>query len=159
MAKGSPKQSNELRKQAKAKIHSLENIEALEFVARLPHDWLPEQVTTIANQDGVESEPARFVICFDHLNNRECKFDGFNAGKASGLVHNLKRITDCEIRSKGALIRDKLERTTTYESLYNGLTPDVDLFEIAFSGDGRIFFFHVAEKLHIVSIEDTHRNT
>lgn len=156
MAKGSPKQNNDLRKKATARLHHL-GLEALKYIAGLPQDWIPEEVSTISKQESDDPEGKTFVISFDYLKQSECKLGGFNPGKASALVHCLKKITDCEVRRKAEIVRDKIDRNAPYASLFNGLTPDVDLFEIQFADDGRIFFFHVAEKFFIISIEDTHR--
>ena len=158
MAKGSQKQNNLLRQKAKSKIHSLERPEALEYIATLPNDWLPESVATIPKESSEDSETKKFMICFNHMEDAECKFGSFNPGKTKALLHTFKRVSDCQVRSRGSLVRDKIQNNPPYSSLFLKLTPDVDLYEIQFADTGRVFFFHVAEKFNVVSIEDTHRN-
>ncbi len=157
MAKGSQTQKNEALSKIKKKIHSFEHIEALEFIAKLPVNWIPPEVANVPQNK--DNEIKKFLLCFDHLNERECKLDSFNPSRARALIQTLKQITDCEVRHRHTIIRDKINNVPgPYLSLFSNLTPDVSLFEIEFSGSGRIFFFDFMEKINIVSIEDTHRN-
>ncbi|MEK7567431.1 MAG: hypothetical protein AAB513_00735 [Patescibacteria group bacterium] len=157
MGKGSQKQNNELRKKATARIHSLINAEALEYVANLKNDFLPEKLTNIPNQKE-DSEIKRFLLCFTKLSDSECKLGSFNHGKTKALLNKLKMISNCEVRNKISIIRDKIYNNPPYSSLFKELTPEVELYEMEFADSGRIFFFHVQEKLNIISIEDNHRN-
>lgn len=156
MAKGSQKQMNQLRKKVTTKIHNLQHSQALEYIAKLNDNWLPQTVANIPNEQ--DEEIKRFLLCFDYLAEAECKLESFNTGNARGLMTAFKKITDCEVRRKKDLIRDKINNIKPYDSLFRKLSPEVDLYEIGFSGDGRIFFFHIEEKFNIVSIETIHRN-
>lgn len=156
MGKGSKKHNNDLKKKARSRLEHLPQ-EALKFIADLPQEWIPDEVSNISKQGDDDPEGKKFVISFEYLKQSECRLGGFNPGKANALVHCLKKITDCEVRHRATLFRDKIDKTGPYKSLFNSLTPDVDLFEVQFADDGRIFFFHVAEEFYIVSIEDTHR--
>ena len=156
MAKGSKKQMNKLRKEAKTRIHNLQNPQALEYIAGLNDSWLPQQVTNIPGIQ--DQEVKKFLVCFDYLDDDECKLDSFNTGNARGLLTAFKKITACEVRKKKDIIKDKINNTSPYDSLFRKLSPEVDLYEIGFSGSGRIFFFHIEEKLNVVSIETIHRD-
>ena len=155
MAKGSQKQRSKLQKIVKAKVPHF-TLGALEYIARLKNDWIPEKLANLITLE--DQEAKRFLLCFDYLKEEECKLEGFNPAHAKALIRKFKRITDYEVRRKIEIIRCKISNNDSYRPLFNRLSPDVELYEMEFTGDGRIFFFNVAERLHIISIEDCHRN-
>ena len=156
MAKGSQKLMNQLRKEAKGRIPHLQNTEALEYIAKLNNNWLPQEVTNIPDKQ--DEEVKKFLVCFDYLDDGECKLEPFNTGNAKGLLTALKKVTGCEVRKKKDIVRDKIYNNLPYCSLFRKLSPEVVLYEMGFSGEGRIFFFHVEEKFNVVSVETIHRD-
>ena len=157
MGKGSQTRRRKKIKLAKAKLEVFPE-ETIERIAEASNDWIPEEVTTVATN--VDEAPKKFQISFDHLNWDTCYWKGFSATQGKGLVRLLERVCGCEIRHlpTSGIIRDNINNTRPYTSLFSRLSPDVELKEAELAGGGRVFFFITKHKFHIVSIENQHRD-
>lgn len=159
MSKGTQPQRNLAIKTVKAKLHALP-IETLEKLAKVPNDWqIPEGATTVLSTG--EKSSRKCVLCFDYLKWNVCVFEHFDSTKARALVRLFQDIKTCEAHDLPAshLIRDNVSNSPTYRTLFNGLSPDIQMKETELPGAGRVFFFITEEiKFNIVSIESIHRN-
>lgn len=159
MPKGSKKQKHKALKKAKAKLEHLSE-ETLKNLAAVPNDWqIPVTVANVANEE-TTGELSTFIVSFDHLEIDECVFNQFDSVKTGALVRLLKRVNDCEVNRLGAerIVRDNISCTGAYVSLFNNLSPDIEMKETELPGNGRVFFFITRNRFNIVSIESIHRN-
>lgn len=165
MGKGSKKQKNDLKgrinkaiKTLKSRLPNFESDEleeTLRGITKISEKKFPESVANLLKEN--EPETKDIAISFNYLNHNECFFDQFNKSITEALVRKMKDITDCNSKNKLSVIRDKINNAGKYKSLFNGLSPDIDLFELYFSESSRLFFFFVSNKCNIVSIENRHR--
>lgn len=129
-------------------------------MAKLQSGKLPPTVATLS---GKVEEPGqkKFVLKFDELNGNCCNFSQIDQAKARGIIEKFKQITQATPNSLGQtrLIRDSVNNTGQYQSLFTNLSPDVNkLQEIEISGGGRIFSYMRENYFYIVSIETHHRD-
>lgn len=92
------------------------------------------------------------------LNNKE--ITGIQKETAKSLIHKLLEIntTTKSVAQQSGLIRDRVPNSGEYAFLYSGLSPDVEILEIKFSGTGRIFGFFTQATFNIVCIRTLHIN-
>jgi hypothetical protein len=153
------KKRQQLKKQIenKAQVLDIKVVEKVANYLNSPKKWdIVEKIATIQNN----LEAQRFVISFDYLNWKECVFEHFDPTKGKKLLEILDKVSKCQISKfpELRLIRDSVGRIGAYQSLFNGLSKEVDeLKEIDFC-DGRIFFFITEPYFNIVSVETKHRN-
>lgn len=134
-------------------------IESVEKLAKVPNDWkFPEQVANIPTS--TEEEAQRLLLCFDYLNWKTCLFTQFDDTKAKALIAMFEKVSKCEVSKfpELRLVRDSITSTPNYKSLFDGLSPDVDMKEADLPGNGRVFFFLESIKFNVVSVETKHRN-
>jgi hypothetical protein len=123
---------------------------------------LPDNMSSL---DGSE-----YQLIFQNYNNKECELHNLTAADAKALVGKFATITkfnSTTIKSSN-LIRDKIEPTGDYKSLYAGLEQDIELREIKFHNTGRIVAYlidnhmygeHASNYCCIVAVLTHHRNT
>ncbi|GEM_PF-3195631 len=77
---------------------------------------------------------------------------------AKSLIHKLFEINTSTKSSaqQSGLIRDKVANNGEYAFLYRGLSPDVEILEIQYSGTGRIFGFFTEATFNVVCIKTAH---
>ena len=159
MSSGSQKQRQLAIKKVQGRLHALP-IETLEKLAKVPNDWaIPEKATTLP-EGASQENGGKFILCFDYLNWDVCVFDHFDSTKGRALVRKLQMVAQCESSALPGLhlVRDNISNNPPYTSLFNGLSPDVEMKETELPDSGRIFFFITGCKFNIVSIETNHRN-
>lgn len=152
------KRRNQAIKIVKSKLPVLP-IESVERLAKVSNDWkFPEQVANMPTN--TEEEAQKLLLCFDYLNWKTCLFTQFDDTKARALMAIFEKVSKCEVNKfpELRLVRDSIKPTSPYESLFVGLSPDVDMKETDLPGDSRIFFFLENVRFNIVSIETKHRN-
>lgn len=129
-------------------------------IVRLPNGSpLPPEVTNIKSE--MEDKAKEFGLRFDYLDWDNCVLKQFNEAKARALLEKFKYITSIQPNElpRSRIIRDNIPNKGEYKSLYRKLpSPDIDLKEIKFAGEGRIFCFIFEGNFYIVSIETEHRN-
>lgn len=77
---------------------------------------------------------------------------------AKSLVHKFSEMGGMTRRaaSRAGIIRDKVPNENEYAFLYMGLSPDVEVVEIQYSGTGRIFGFFTQSTFNVVYIKTIH---
>ena len=151
------KRRNEAIKRLKPKLYNFP-VDTVEKIAQLPTDYkFPPSVAVNAE---IEEETKKFVLRFDFLDWETCNFEQFDQTKARTLIKKFQYITSLQVNqlSSSGIVRDSVKDTKEYRSLFEHLSPDIDLKETELSEGGRIFFFIVEESFYIVSIETKHRN-
>ena len=156
------KKREELLKQITQKVKGGMNMTLLERITSFinkPKDFdLIERAATLPSDKVPEAE--NFILCFKYLNWNECVFDQFDPTKGRAFVRLLKNISDCEVKDavSSGIIRDNVDNTAPYTSLFTNLSPDTEMKESELPDGARIFFFIVGKKFNIVSVETRHRN-
>jgi hypothetical protein len=108
----------------------------------------------------VTEESACFMLDFSFLNENECNYTQINQAQAARIVQVFKQITIINHNelAQTSIIRDTVNRSPEYVSLFNRLPDDVtSLQEIPISHAGRIFCFYDPSRFYIVSVETNHR--
>lgn len=125
------------RKLARLKQPSL-NIPA--SVAQSPQ--LPDSLTFLTGSN--------YQLIFKRYNHQEDELAQLDGSMAKALINKLSMITEFDSNTikQSNLIRDKVEHSGAYASLYDGLEPDVELVEIKFGETGRIFCYLVDNRSH-----------
>jgi regulator of RNase E activity RraB len=147
--------TNVLRKKVKDGV-KLDFLERLKAFVSSPKNWdLVERVALPASQ--VETQ--KFLLCFDSLNEEECNLS-LTQGQVKALLALLKQITNMEVNAlpSSRIVRDSIPNAPPYSSLFRKLSPDVSTLLETELGEGRVFFFTVGNKFHMVSVEANHRN-
>ncbi|HEY5221001.1 MAG TPA: hypothetical protein VIJ29_02550 [Candidatus Paceibacterota bacterium] len=77
---------------------------------------------------------------------------------AKSLVHKFSEMGGMTKRAANqtGVIRDKVPNQGEYAFLYAGLSPDVEIVEIQYSGTGRIFGFFTQSTFNVVCIRTIH---
>lgn len=125
----------------------------------------PTLPDTMMNLDGSE-----YQLVFQNYNNDDCELHKLDKADAKALVKKFAAITSfnsTSIKSTN-LVRDKVEPTGAYESLYKGLEPDIELREIKFHETGRIMAYFIDNHMYaeraasyccVVAVLTKHRST
>lgn len=138
-----------------ANISLVERVKEFLFA---PSKWdIVERTTSLPGDTDVEAQ--KFILNFDYLKLDICVF-GFDSTKARALIRLFQRITVCQVNAliSSGIVRDNISNTPPYESLFGGLSPEVEMKETELPDGGRVFFFITGNKFKIVSIETQHRD-
>ncbi len=138
-----------------AHISYLERVKEFLFA---PKKWeIVERTTSLLGD--ADPDAQRFILCFDYLKFDICVFD-FDAAKARALIRLFHRISTCQANTlvSPGIVRGNVINVPPYASLFNGLSPEVEMKETELPEGGRVFFFVTGIKFNIVSIESRHRD-
>lgn len=105
----------------------------------------PSLPDTMASMDGSE-----YQLIFLNYNNKECELHKLDKDDAKALIKKFATITSLNSMTikRSSLIRDKIEPTGAYKSLYVGLEQDVELREIKFHDTGRIIVYLIDNHMY-----------
>lgn len=162
MGKNSRKRKAERKAQKRLneQLTKLESTRIPAGVALKPS--LPE---TLSYLDGTN-----YQLIFERYNHKESELHNLDAKDFKAFIEKLNTITKQNSRtiSSTTLIRDKLNNSGDYASLYNGLEDDIELIEIQYKDTGRIICYFINEYYHsetpcsyccIVAVLKRHRRT
>ncbi|TRZ78474.1 hypothetical protein D4R87_00600 [bacterium] len=99
-----------------------------------------------------------FLFSFAHYKIGQCGLKDLYGKDSKQLIEKLRRINETTIRElpSSKLIHDNVKKGGNYKSLFDGLSPDVEIREIRFSDSGRIFAYFVERYVCIVAIKPNH---
>lgn len=110
-------------------------------------------------------DTSSFNISFSSYKESLCQINNLRKNKGSNTLDKLKVIglrvfREIDLYNLGYQI-SPVHRSGHYKEYFNGLSQDVDLFELKLGGTGRMFFFVLsAERLiSIVAFRETHTET
>jgi len=118
---------------------------------------IPEALTIAAGDD---PEWKNISIHLKQKSLEHKQIDEIQKEAAKSLIHKFYEInttTKAHAQQSG-LIRDKIENSKKYEFLYKDLSPEVEILEVGYSGEGRIFGFFTQEIFNVVCIRTDHVN-
>lgn len=100
----------------------------------------------------------KIVVTFEHYKSNACELEKLQRTTARKLSNQLKKLTSITKRElpESRLIRDSIVRTKNSEFLYKGLSPDVEVKEIAFGEKERLFGYMVDRYFCIIAVTVTH---
>lgn len=138
MGKSSKERKRERRKARQEKMAIQQS------VADVNGSRIPGAVAIDASIPEVSTDIENYHIIFQYYNNSTCELSKINdAAKIRKVIKQLEKISTLNkktIHSSG-VIRCYVHNDGDYKSLYKGLPKDVELYESATTGSGRIFFF------------------
>ena len=113
-------------------------------VADINGSRIPDTVAIDESIPEIPNDIENYRIIFKYYNNSTCELSKINdVAKIRKVIKQLEKISTLNsktIHSSG-VIRCHVHNAGAYESLYRGLPKDVELYESATTGSGRIFFF------------------
>lgn len=101
----------------------------------------------------------KVVLTFKDYKDGECEMHKLSDKKdAKSLMFKLKRLSSICLKElpSSRMIKDKIENTGNYSSLYRDLPPDVEIQEIEYGKTGRIFGYLVERYFCVVAIKVKH---
>lgn len=125
------------------------NIASLHSQGRIP--------PTVTNVGEDQDEYGSYLITFMkyHHKDKECELREY---KASQIVDKLKILQSCDhVKIRSFL--SPVHNSGSYSFLFNGLSPDIDLFEMSCGGAGRIFLFLVNNIVCVRLVKKNHLKT
>lgn len=105
---------------------------------------IPDTVAIDASIPEIPNDIENYRIIFRYYNNSTCELSKINdVAKIRKVIKQLEKISNLNGKTIGdsGVIRSRVYNAGDYKSLYKGLPKDVELYESATTGSGRIFFF------------------
>jgi hypothetical protein len=126
------------------------------FEKALEGEAIPAALTIPLGQEDIEAQPISIHFRSSCLGNDQ--ITEIQAEVAKLLVRKLLQLntTTKAAAQQCGLIRDKVPNEGGYAFLYTGLSPDVEILEIQFSGTGRIFGFFTQSTYNVVCVRTHH---
>lgn len=125
---------------------------------------IPPSVATNSQIDEILQQHANeenFRMIFSSYNHNKCELHQLQKqSRSKALISLLNRITltnSKDIAGTG-IVRDNINCSGEYASLFNTIPPDVELKEAGFSGEGRLYFYTIRNFFCVVAIQCKHRN-
>ena len=126
------------------------------FEKALEGEAIPAALTIPQGEVDPEIQPISVHFRSSSLDNKQISEIQKEAAKSLVLkLLELNTTTKAAAQQSG-LIRDKLSGDGEYAFLYAGLSPDVEMLEIQFSGTGRIFGFFTQSTFNVVCVRTLH---
>ncbi len=113
-------------------------------VADVNNSRIPGTVAIDESIPEVSTDIENYRIIFRYYNNSTCELSKINdVAKIRKVIKQLGKISNLNSKTIGdsGVIRSRVYNAGDYKSLYKGLPKDVELYESATTGSGRIFFF------------------
>ena len=123
---------------------------------------LPERVSEDENIE--EPGNKKFTLNFKHFSEKKCDFSTANETKTTVIFSKLKRVSETLLRNVSSLnFQGSIEKNSKnhdYEYMFADIDDDVlQIHELPFCGDGRIFcFYDASANFFIVAIKTKHIN-
>lgn len=118
---------------------------------------IPSSVTVIHNQHDPETQ--LFRILFKNYNDSECQISVLEKNNARRMLGDLRVIGKCtsirNLRENNIGI-EPVHNTGAYKSLFNHLSPDIEMKEHIIQATARIFYFVDGNSFNVVAIKNTH---
>ena len=106
-----------------------------------------------------EPETQLFRISFKYYNDSECQISLLEKNNARRMLSDMRIIGKCtNIRS----LRDNnigiepVYNSGAYRSLFNHLSPDIEMKEHIIQATARVFYFIVDSSFNVVAIKNSH---
>ncbi len=115
---------------------------------------IPQAVTNVGE---AQDEYGSHLISFTkyHHKDKKCELCEY---KASQIVEKLTILQKCDhVKIRSFL--SPVHNSGNYSFLFNGLSPDIDLFEMTCGRAGRIFLFLVKNIVCVRLVKKNHINT
>lgn len=118
---------------------------------------IPDAIT-IPTGDDPEGKNISIHLKQKSLEHRQ--IDEIQKEAAKSLIRKFSEInaTTKSHAQQSGLIRDKVGNSGKYAFLYKNLSPEVEILEVQYSGNGRIFGFFTQEIFNVVCIRTDHVN-
>lgn len=121
-----------------------EKLAIQQSVADVDDSRIPGTVAIDTSIPEVSTDIENYRIIFQYYNNSTCELSKINdVAKIRKVIKQLEKISNLNSKTIGSsgVIRSRVYNAGDYKSLYKGLPKDVELYESATTGSGRIFFF------------------
>lgn len=119
-------------------------------VADVNDSRIPGAVAIDVSIPEVSTDIENYRIIFRYYNNSTCELSKINdVAKIRKAIKQLEKISNLNSKTIGSsgIIRSRVYNAGDYKSLYKGLPKDVELYESATTGSGRIFFFLIDDAM------------
>lgn len=164
MSKKSRKSERRLLRQQKALDDFSRYKEKLNDATKLPVDQslIPQAAPTNPLFDEILERHIledNFKIIFAKYNFKCCELNRLTDSRdTKNLIELFNRITTCnhKLLPSSGIIRDNVNRSQQYMSLFETIPPDAELKESKFSQEGRLFFYIYKNYFCVVSIKAKH---
>jgi len=133
------------RKAERKKIRQ-EKSQLDQSIAVIKNGRIPEAVATNKAIPETSADIENYRLIFDYYNKSLCELHMVSdTSKTNKLIAQFKTISESSsnnLHTKN-VIRDSIDNSGEYSSLYKGLPKDVTVLEASIAGTGRLFFFTV----------------
>ncbi len=128
-------------------------------VAKIKKGLINPQVANLSHiPDYDEDSNSNLLFSFVHYNRNQCELGNINNKEACKLIEKLQQINNTTIEKipNYKLERDSINRSGKYKGLYTNLSKDIDIREIKFAKEGRIFYHRIRKYIYLVAIKIKH---
>ena len=105
------------------------------------------------------TKEGNYKLIFATYNHNECEISLLqNTKDVAKLIRLFNRITECNQKdlSTAGIVRDKINKGSSYESLFKTIPPDTELLEAEYTQTGRLFFYIYQTYFCIVTVKVRH---
>lgn len=122
--------------------------------------YIPNTAAQLPQNVDPEAKP--FLISFKHYRDDLCQIENLVKNGARRALKNIRSIGKCYDRA--SLHEQNIDilpvgKPGAYATLYNGLSPDIEILEHKIQSTARLFYFIAGNHFFIRAITNTHFET